>query len=70
MEAAVSYIPTIIGFGIAAAVSYWVHMDCLKRGRSHGAARFWSVGTFLLLIIFLPLHLIFRPRLPKVTVKQ
>jgi len=38
-------------------VSVWVHNDAERRGNNATA---WALGTFLLLIIFLPLYLIMR----------
>ena len=49
----------IIGFAIAAFAAYWVYNDAKGRGRGDGVAIGWAIGTFLLLIVFLPLYLIF-----------
>jgi len=54
------------GLLIALLVAIWVYRDSIDRGRSAGSAMGWAIGTFLLLILFLPLHLITRPRKPQV----
>ena len=46
-------------------VSIWVYSDAKKRGKSDGSAFVWALGVFLLLIIFLPIWLLSRPRLPE-----
>ena len=38
-------------------VSFWVHKDADRRGNNATA---WAIGTFLLLIIVLPLYFIMR----------
>ncbi len=52
----------IIAIFIAAGVAFWVYNDAQKWGHSTHAALGWSVGVFLLLIIFLPLYLIIELR--------
>lgn len=52
----------IIGALIALAVGIWVYADAKKRGYSTLAASLWGLGSFLLLIVFVPLYLIFRNR--------
>ena len=47
----------IIPLLILSLIAWWVYIDARKRGRSEGVALFWAVGTFLILIIFLPLWL-------------
>jgi 4-amino-4-deoxy-L-arabinose transferase-like glycosyltransferase len=47
----------IIGFALAAAAAYWVYQDAKDRNMNEVL---WAVGTFLLLIIVLPLYLIMR----------
>jgi hypothetical protein len=51
----------IVGLIIAAFIAKWVYTDAVTRGNTNGMAWFWSIGTFLLLIVFLPLWFIFRP---------
>jgi RNA polymerase subunit RPABC4/transcription elongation factor Spt4 len=60
---------TIIGFALAAAIAYWVYGDAKSRGHETGTAIMWSVGTFALMIVFLPLYFIFG-RKPKMTRKE
>ncbi len=66
-------IPTIdllgngIGMLIAAAIAGWVRFDAGKRGFKTGAAIGWSVGVFLMLIVFLPIYLWVRRKHPYVT---
>jgi len=43
---------------ILAAV--WVFMDARQKGRTEGQALLWAFGTFMALIIFLPLWLFVR----------
>src|SRR5437660_10052660 len=43
-------------------VAAWVRRDALSRGKRKDVARCWAVGTFLLMIVFLPLWLLTRPR--------
>ena len=38
----------------------WVFMDAKEKGRSEGQALLWAIGTFMALIIFLPLWLFVR----------
>lgn len=52
-------LPELLVLVISLAVSLWVYSDAKKRGASATA---WAVGTFLLLIVFLPLYLIVRPK--------
>mgnify|MGYP000156851462 CR=1 FL=1 len=40
----------------------WVLHDAKNRNMSTGSAIIWSIGTFALLIIFLPLYLLSRPQ--------
>ncbi|HHV80499.1 TPA: zinc ribbon domain-containing protein [bacterium] len=44
-------------------IAIWVYSDAKKRGKSRGSAFLWFLGTFLLLIVFLPIWLITRPKL-------
>ena len=48
----------IIAIIIAAGVAFWVYNDAQKWGHRTNVAIGWSVGVFLLLIIFLPLYII------------
>jgi cbb3-type cytochrome oxidase subunit 3/predicted nucleic acid-binding Zn ribbon protein len=53
----------IIGFIVAILAGVWVYKDAEKRYPEESSAPgHWSLGTILLLIVFLPLYLIFRPR--------
>jgi hypothetical protein len=56
---------TIVGLIIAFIAALWVHSDARKRSKSSRTAYLWFLGTFLLLIVFLPLWLITRPELPR-----
>ena len=49
----------LIGVLIAFFVAFWVYNDAKERGSSSPLG--WSIGVFLLLIVFLPLYLIMRP---------
>jgi len=51
----------IVGLIIIAFVARWVYTDASTRGKTQGVSLFWSLGTFFLLIVFLPLWLILRP---------
>lgn len=53
----------IIGLLIALGVGIWVGTDADKRGYSTGVCWAWGIGTFLLLIVVLPIYLITRPKL-------
>ena len=53
----------LLALVILLITSAWVFSDAKARGKSGGSAFMWSLGTFLLLIIFLPLWLIVRPKL-------
>jgi RNA polymerase subunit RPABC4/transcription elongation factor Spt4 len=50
---------SLFGVVIAGAAAYWVFNDAKGRGHENGTAIMWSIGTFALLIIFLPLYLVF-----------
>lgn len=52
------------GLLVALAAAGWVLHDARKRGSSWLKACCWSLATFLVLIIFLPLWLFMRPPLP------
>ncbi len=55
--------PTIsLLIGLAAA--YWVFNDAKGRGHESGTAILWAVGTFAMMVIFLPLYLIFGRKAP------
>ena len=46
-----------VGLVIAIVAAVWVASDARKRGMNSVG---WAIGTFLLLILFLPLYLILR----------
>ncbi len=48
---------------IAYLIAAWVFEDGQKRYPTKSVAPWmWAIGTFLFMIIFLPLYLIFRPK--------
>lgn len=51
-----------IGLAIAAFAAYWVYNDAKGRGLGSTTALLWSLGTLVMLIIFLPLYLVFGRR--------
>jgi hypothetical protein len=53
----------IIGLIILVLICIWVYKDSIRRGRSSSSAGIWAVLVFILLIIFLPIYLITRPRI-------
>ncbi len=53
---------SMIGPVIALIVACWVYRDAKIRGKSTGAALLWFAGVALILILFLPLWFILRPR--------
>ena len=46
-------------------VAWWVASDASKRGYSKGAVIAWFLGVWLMLIVFLPLYFILRPKLTR-----
>jgi len=52
----------VIGLLILLIVAAWVFSDAKSRGKSTVGAFIWSLLTFILLIVFLPLWLIVRPK--------
>lgn len=60
---------TSIGFLIAILAAYWVFSDSRKHGHESTTALLWAAGTFLMMIVFLPLYLIFG-RKPKITTSR
>lgn len=52
----------LIGLIIAFFIAIWVFSDAKERGKTGGVAFLWFLGTFAILIIFLPLWLIVRPK--------
>jgi len=52
----------VIGVVIAAGIAFWVYNDAQKWGYSKNAAIGWSVGVFLLMIVFLPLYIVTEMR--------
>jgi hypothetical protein len=53
-----------VGVFFAFCVGLWVAGDAEKRGKSKGAAFLWFLGTWMLLIVFWPVWLLTRPKLP------
>ena len=49
-----------IGVGISLIMAGWVYSDAKKRGSN--SPLLWSVGVFLLWIVFLPLYFYTRPK--------
>ncbi|MGA1843275.1 MAG: hypothetical protein ACMUIS_01790 [bacterium] len=45
---------------IPALAAFWVFIDARDKGRSEGQALLWAFGTFMAMIIFLPLWLFIR----------
>lgn len=58
------------GLLVALAAAAWVLYDGRRRGLAWIRAFFWSLATFLVLIVFLPLWLFMRPPLPRADGKQ
>ncbi len=56
-----------VNFGVLIAlfVGVWVMIDATRRGKDGFSAFLWGFATFLVLCIFLPLWLIFRPAIPE-----
>lgn len=52
----------IIAALIAFFVGLWVFSDARSRGKSNGGAFLWLLGTWIILIVFLPLWLFVRPK--------
>ena len=50
----------VIGLLIAAMVGFWVATDAQKHGMNQPVL--WGIGTFLLLIVFLPAYFVVRHR--------
>lgn len=58
----------LISIIIALVIAIWVFQDARKRYRNKNlVAILWFLGVWGILIIFLPLYLIFRPKLAKKT---
>lgn len=49
---------------IAFVAAYWVYNDAKNRGHESSTAILWALGTFAMLIVFLPLYLIFGRKTP------
>lgn len=47
----------IVGILLAALIAGWVRSDAQKHGFKPAAALGWSLGVFLLMIVFLPAYL-------------
>lgn len=54
--------PEMLPALIAFLVGFWVYRDAKRRGKTTGKAFLWFLGVFSLLIVFLPLWFITRPR--------
>jgi energy-coupling factor transporter transmembrane protein EcfT len=52
----------VIGMLVVLIIAFWVFSDARSRGKSISVAFGWFLGTLLLLIFFLPLWLIVRPK--------
>ena len=52
----------LFGLAIAFVVAFWVYSDAKNRGKTTGKAFLWFLGVFFVLILFLPLWFITRPR--------
>lgn len=52
----------LISLIISLFIATWVASDARRRGYSTSAVIGWFIGVFFLLIVFLPLYLILRPR--------
>lgn len=57
----------IVSFAIAITAALWVSSDARRQGYNSKTRILWSVGTFLIMIIFLPAYLIFRSTQKKET---
>ena len=55
----------LIVITIPLIIAWWVGTDARKRGYSKTASLIWFLGVWLVLIVFLPLYLILRPRTPR-----
>ena len=53
----------LIGAVVVGLISWWVYKDATKRRSS--APVLWAVLVFAFLIIFLPVYLIARPKMPQ-----
>ncbi|MBP2656818.1 MAG: hypothetical protein H6Q73_4387 [Firmicutes bacterium] len=47
-----------LGLIVAGFAAYWVYNDAKGFGYDNGSAAMWALGTFLLLIVVLPLYLV------------
>lgn len=61
MEAAAALIMLVI-VAIPFLAAVWVYFNARKRYDSAGKPFLWALGVFLMLIIFLPLYFVMRPR--------
>lgn len=52
----------LLGLAIAFIAAFWVYTDAKSRGKTTGKAFLWFLGVFFVLILFLPLWLITRPK--------
>ena len=51
-----------LGLAIAFVAAFWVYTDAKNRGKTTVKAFLWFLGVFFVLILFLPLWLITRPK--------
>lgn len=51
-----------VGFLFSIIVAVWVFSDARSRGKDNGVAFGWFLGTLFLLMVFLPIWLIVRPK--------
>lgn len=52
----------LIAIIIPLLIAWWVASDAKKRGYSQGAIIGWFLGVWMVLIVFLPLYFILRPK--------
>ncbi len=52
----------LLGPAIAFLVAFWVYSDAKGRGKTTTKALLWFAGVFFILIVFLPLWFITRPK--------
>ena len=52
----------LIAIVIPLLIAWWVASDAKKRGYNQGAIVAWFLGVWLVLIVFLPLYFILRPK--------
>ncbi len=52
----------LIAIIVPLIIAWWVASDAKKRGYNQGAIVAWFLGVWLVLIVFLPLYFILRPK--------